>query len=613
VRELQAVGRDITERKRTEQDLRIKDRALATAINAIIITTLDGKAVYVNDVHCSMFGYSRKEALQLNAVDLASDSVEAHQVIDSVQSQGFFAGESIAKRKDGSRFTVQISASLITSLEGQPIAMMASFVDITERRLIEEKLRESETRLRAIFENSLDGIVVTQDDKFVMCNKVFVQMLGVENPVELTGISATMFAAPDGQEAIAEHTRGIALGKSVPNFYEATARSKDGRLLPVEASISDYKIKDVHYTLGIVRNITERRQVEEKLRESEERFSTAFHASPVAQVISVLESGLFLDVNEAFSGLMGYTSDELIGHTSKELNLWMDFKDRQKTVKQLNLDGNMHNMEMQLVNRSGEPRIVLVSIALIVLGGKKCMISTLLDITERKQIESALRESEQRYRALAEAAYDMIFVIDRDDYITYVNSFASMQLGMQPDALIGQPRSRWFGKSDTDRMLNNLKQVFETGKPQYAESETVFTRGAVYLSTWLVPLRDERGVVAQVLGVSRDISELKKLERSLKKTNQQLEARVEKRTAALSDSHNRLRELTQQIVIAQEEERRRISRELHDEAGQALIGLRFSLDAIYRELPVNLRKIRRRMAKALAQTDQTIQWMRALA
>jgi PAS domain S-box-containing protein len=269
-------------------------------------------------------------------------------------------------------------------------------------------------------------------------------------------------------------------------------------------------------------------------------------------------------------------------------------------------------MELQLVNRSGQLRHVLVSMTMIELNGKKCMISTLLDITERKRVETALRESEQRYRALAEAAHDMIFMIDRDDHITYVNSFASEQLERPPEALVGQPRSSWFGKSDTDRIFQHLEQVFETDKPHYAESEVIFSRGTVYLSTWLIPLRDESGVVTQVLGVSRDITGLKKLERSLKKTNLQLEARVEKRTAELRDSRDRLRELTQQIVSAQEEERRRISRELHDEAGQALIGLRFSLDAVYRELPANPRKIRQRMVKALAQTDQTIQRIRAL-
>jgi signal transduction histidine kinase len=158
-----------------------------------------------------------------------------------------------------------------------------------------------------------------------------------------------------------------------------------------------------------------------------------------------------------------------------------------------------------------------------------------------------------------------------------------------------------------------LEKVFETGSPHYGEIEIVFPRGAVYLSTWLVPLKDQNGVVDNVLGVSRDISELKKLENSLKTTNQQLEAKVEERTAELRVSHKDLRKLTHEIVAAQEEERRRISRELHDEAGQSLIGLRFSLDAVYRELPARLGGLRQRMEKALALTDEAVKRLRMLA
>ncbi|MCJ7433576.1 MAG: PAS domain S-box protein, partial [Anaerolineales bacterium] len=476
---------DITERKKIEQELHIKDRALATSVNAVIITALDGKAIFANDVLSSMFGYSREETLQLNAIDLAYDSVEAHQVFNSLYSQGFFMSESIAKRKDGSCFPIQISASLITDLNGQPIAMMASFIDISERRRAEKKLRGVEEFQRILL-NATESTAISLFDcagTLLSINELGAQRIG-KRPNELVGLS----------------------------------------------------IHDI-----FPKEIADRRK---------ERIDEACRtAAPVS----------FEDSRQSFQ--------------------------YETTVYPI-LDAT----------------------------GKATRVAAYArDITERKRNERLLRESEQRYYVLAEASHDMIFVIDRDDKITYVNHYAAMQLGVQPDALIGQARSRWFGQFDSEKMGKSLKQVIETGKSQYEEVEIDFPHGTAYLSTWLVPLKDQSGAIDSVMGVSRDISKLKKMEYLLKKTNLELESKVENRTAELRDSRDRLRELSQKIITTQEEERRRVSRELHDDAGQALIGLRFSLDSVYKELPANLRKLRQRMAKALTQTDQTIQRIRTLA
>ncbi len=140
------------------------------------------------------------------------------------------------------------------------------------------------------------------------------------------------------------------------------------------------------------------------------------------------------------------------------------------------------------------------------------------DVTEHKRAEEALRESEKRYRTLAEAAPDMIFIVDGDGGVNYVNSFAAKQFRNSPEAIIGKHTKDLFPSDISDRQRQNLQKVFETGKPVYAENKTTLLDRDVWLSTWLAPLFNEAGDVYSVLGISRDITERKQAEEALIKS-----------------------------------------------------------------------------------------------
>jgi two-component system, cell cycle sensor histidine kinase and response regulator CckA len=142
------------------------------------------------------------------------------------------------------------------------------------------------------------------------------------------------------------------------------------------------------------------------------------------------------------------------------------------------------------------------------------------DVTEHKRAEEALRESEKRYRALAEAAPDMIFIVDGDGYVNYVNSFAARQFRNSPEAIIGKQTKDLFPPDISDRQGQNLQKVFETGKPVYAENKTTLLDRDMWLSTWLAPLFNEAGDVYSVLGISRDITEHKQAEEALIKSQE---------------------------------------------------------------------------------------------
>ncbi|GAI68955.1 unnamed protein product, partial [marine sediment metagenome] len=143
----EALFKDITERKRMEQETKIKDSAIASSINAIAISDLQGTLTYVNPSFLKLWGYDRKEVLGKPASKFWQTEEKAEEIIEALRDRGGWRGELVANKKDGSLPDVQISASMVTDEIGKPICMMASFLDITERKQMERALQEKNTQL----------------------------------------------------------------------------------------------------------------------------------------------------------------------------------------------------------------------------------------------------------------------------------------------------------------------------------------------------------------------------------------------------------------------------------------------------------------------------------
>lgn len=173
--------------------------------------------------------------------------------------------------------------------------------------------------------------------------------------------------------------------------------------------------------------------------------------------------------------------------------------------------GIASSYEVEIVGKHGKRSNVLLSgVPLFGADGAlESLIGTFTDITERKRIEYALQESEQRYRTLAEAANDIIFIIDREDLVRYLNKCGAEFLGCEPDEVIGRPRNEFFPPDISAHMKSNLNTVFETGESLYAENEIPSLQGMIWLGTILVPLRDKTGKIDAIMGISRNTTEQK--------------------------------------------------------------------------------------------------------
>ncbi len=174
------------------------------------------------------------------------------------------------------------------------------------------------------------------------------------------------------------------------------------------------------------------------------------------------------------------------------------------------------------------------------------------EIVERVEVEQALVDSEERYRTLAEAAQDLIFIVDRDGAVRYMNSYAAAKLGRRPEDFIGRPLDEVFPIEMSGGPGLNLKSVYENGQPLYVENMALFDGEESWLSTSLVPISDDAGRFDKVLGISRDITERKQAEESLQKTKDHLEVMVVERTSELNSLNQRLTLELDEKKLAQE-------------------------------------------------------------
>jgi len=270
--------------------------------------------------------------------------------------------------------------------------------------------------------------------------------------------------------------------------------------------------------------IRERQKAEQALRQSESLYKNVIDMSPDALAL-INSKGRVLLVNQRMAELFGYDSvEEIIARKRSILQLFPSADRiharqiglqimeqgvlRQRTDVMRRRDGSTFVAEWSAVAIRDYDNFVNVS------------LGTFQDVTERRIFEENLRKSEERYRTLAEAAHDMIFIIDRDDRVVYVNTFAASQFGRKPEELINLNRAQLFPPEINVEQQEALDQVIRTGEPFYAESVSLFNGREVWLGSWLAPLFDVNNQVNQVLGVSRDITEIKRTEAALKESEQ---------------------------------------------------------------------------------------------
>src|SRR5262249_47904987 len=320
------------------------------------------------------------------------------------------------RSKSGEVRTVLMSGEIIT-LNGQR-CLLNDRNSVAEGMSAEVALRGSEEKISKVFKASPHRIAVSTLDegRCMDVNDAVLFSLGYERSEMIghTSKELRIFAEPEVRGKLIQ-----ALQNGPVRNVELQLRSKSGEIRTVLWSGDIITLNGQRCLLNISNDITERKRAEEALRESEEKFSKIFKASPHRITISTLHGGRYIDVNEAVVRGTGYERSELIGRTAKELRIFPE--DGRKKLALALRKSSVRDLEVGLRSKNGELRTVLMSAEIVTLNGQRCVVTLSNDITERKRTEEALRESEERFRTLANTVPSIIWMADPDGTIIFHN------------------------------------------------------------------------------------------------------------------------------------------------------------------------------------------------
>jgi PAS domain S-box-containing protein len=267
-------------------------------------------------------------------------------------------------------------------------------------------------------------------------------------------------------------------------------------------------------------DISARKQIEEGLRESEEKFRLTFDSSPDAININRLRDGLYVDISEGFTQLTGYTRGEVTGKTSAQIAIWHDPADRQKLVQGLLSQGFYNNLEARFRKKDGSLTTALMSARLIPLNGEPHIISITRDISERKHAEA---EREKLLMAI-EQAHEIVAITDKAGAMQYVNPAFEAITGYLPAEAIGQnPRLLKSGQHDVD-FYRGLWDTILSGFPWAGRIVNKRKDGSLYSAECSIsPIKTAQGEVSNFVWISRDITKEMELEKRVSQA-QKMEA-----------------------------------------------------------------------------------------
>jgi PAS domain S-box-containing protein len=548
---------DISERKQAEEKLKKSEERYRYLFqnNPYPMWVYDRKTLAfldVNEAAVTKYGYSPQEFLNMTIADIRPpEDVERLMNNLAQPRQPLEHSDGWRHRlKDGKIIHVEISSHTI-DIDGHESALVMA-QDITERVQAQNAIRLKDDLLHLTSEMAKVGgwEFDTKTLKGTWTDEV-ARIHDLE-PSQGTNVELGLsFYSGESREKIEQAIQeAVELGR--PYDLELEMVSAKGNYkwvrtmaLPV---INDGRVVKVQ---GIFQDITERKQVEEALRESEEKFSVIYYKAPFAAALSRLPDGVIMDVNEAFEKVYGYTKQEVIGKTSLELGINPDAEARTRIVSELEAKGSVHDIELKLHTKAGSERVFLMNIDLIGVGGQKYIFQTAQDITERKQAEADLQKAhnelevkvQARTAALSEAnallqammdyVPDQIYFKDLQcRFIRNSRSQAGLMGLNDPKAVIGKTDFDFFPHAA--KAYAEEQEVMRSGKPLIDFEEwVVWPDGREsWVSTTKVPLRDSDGETIGIFGISRDITERKRAEQAIQELNRDLEEQASKLQSA---------------------------------------------------------------------------------
>jgi diguanylate cyclase (GGDEF)-like protein/PAS domain S-box-containing protein/putative nucleotidyltransferase with HDIG domain len=499
-------------------------------------TDLEGNLKFANSAAFDIFGYSRKDLeTGLNILEMVAPE-DRDRAVDDMLS--IIAGrdlgpvEYMAQRKDGATLALILYCSRATDIDGEVCGLRVFAIDIEERKRAEEALRDSEEKLRTVFESIADAAVITDMDlRITDANVAALRISGYSTKEELIGTNGLDLISPRNRTgAIESFTKTLEVGRPEERLDYALIH-KSGRELDVELSIA--MLHDIAGNpagfIAIARDVFERRRADSALKESESMFRELFeNMSSGVAVYEPIESGkhfIFKDLNSAGERISNVKKDEIIGKTLHE------------AFPNLKQSGLIDTIRM--VWETGEPEHVPPiynedqrrsgwrenNIYKLPSGD---VVAVYDDVTERMEAEAALRESEEKLRLLFESIGDFILVLDLQGVIIDANEATLHTLRYSSkEELIGRNSAELVARKDRSRVIDNALKVIEQGPHRGMSAYSIVTLiaadGHEFDVEYSIALEhNASGQVVGIIGIGHDITERKLMEETLRESEEKL-------------------------------------------------------------------------------------------
>jgi PAS domain S-box-containing protein len=453
--EIFSINRDITERRKAEEQLEESRERFQTIFRdsplGIAIVSPDFTFRMVNRQFCGMLKYSEDELLTKSFADITHPD---HLTPDITESRKIFTGErevyKTEKRyikKDGSILWASLTASPVKDGAGRVLYTIALIEDITERRDAEDALRQktgdldSRNRLiSTLLETVPIGIFMVEahSGKPIIANREAARLLGrgilpdatEENLAEVYEAyqAATSQRYPTEEMPVIRGMHGESR-----HIDDMVVVRPDGTRVQLEIFGTPVFDSQGRVTASLVSflDITDRKRAEVALRVAQEKYTKAFHAVQDAMTISELDSGKFIEVNEAATVLFGYSREELMGRSAVELGIWLNKEDRAAFMDQLKKNGRIKEYEVIEKRKSGELYTAVINADTLTIGNRNYLISVIRDITNRNRAEQVIREANRKINLLTSITRH-----DVANQISVLRGYTRLALMKKPDPAV---------------------------------------------------------------------------------------------------------------------------------------------------------------------------------
>lgn len=512
------IARDVTERTKWESILRESEEKYRSVLENIqegyFEVDLAGKLTFLNDILCTFSGYSRDELLDMNSQEYVTPG--SMETLLKVFGEMYKTGKPSdivdydIVTKDGKIASAEMSASLIRDKAGKPIGFRAVARDVTERKRKDKELRQSEEKYRNILESIEEGYYeVDLAGNFTFLNGPICRIFGYSNDEMLTKNNQDLMDKENAKRVFNTFKRVYETGEPAKGFdWKFTRKDKSTGFLAASGSlIMDEKGKPIGYR-GLVRDVTERKEAEERLRKSEERYRTILDNIQDAY-FEVDLAGNFTFFNDSLLKVAAMSRDELMGMNNLEYTSPETAKDMYTVFSEIYRTGKPAMVkDYDIIRKDGTVRICELSTTLKrdAAGTPIGFCGIARDLTEKKR-------AEKLYQTVAEKSFAGVYVIQKGLF-QYINSNAAAYSGHTPEELWGKKSISIVHPDDQETLREHARDMLKGVRKAPYEYRMIAKDGT---ERWIIETVTPIlfGEEAAVLGNSMDITERKNIEEEL--------------------------------------------------------------------------------------------------